>query len=57
MTIQAFLMGVIPSAGALGLFVFAIRGIVRADRRERAALAEAERQEDQAAAKGGESVA
>ena len=47
MSVESFLMGVLPSAGALGLFVFAVRSIVRADRRERAALAEEEGRRDQ----------
>ncbi len=39
MTVQAILTGVLPSLGVLGIFVFVMRGIVRADRREREEIA------------------
>lgn len=41
----AIAMGVLPSIGLLWLFWFTIRGIIRADRREREALAQMEREE------------
>ncbi len=41
----AIAMGVLPSIGLLWLFWFTIRGIIRADRREREALAELDREE------------
>lgn len=50
MTIQAFLMGVLPSLGALAIFFFAIRGVIRADRNERAAIAQEEAEAARAAA-------
>jgi len=36
------LLAIVPSAGVLFLFVLAIRGMLTADRRERAAVAEFE---------------
>ncbi len=41
----AIAMGILPSIGLLWLFWFTIRGIFRADRRERAALAQLDREE------------
>lgn len=38
-------MGIIPSLGLLWLFWFTFRGIIRADRREREALAQLDREE------------
>jgi hypothetical protein len=60
MTLENFLMGVLPSLGALAIFFFAVRGVIRADRNERAAIArqeqeEAERAAQEAAHRGGAS--
>lgn len=50
MTFESFLMGVLPSLGALAIFFFAVRGVIRADRNERAAIAEQEKEEARRAA-------
>ncbi len=42
MSWDVFLMGVLPSIGTLALFVFVVRGVIRADRRERAAISQEE---------------
>lgn len=42
MTLTSFLLAIIPSAAVLGLFIFVIRVIIRADRREREAIAQFE---------------
>jgi hypothetical protein len=47
MSIESIVMGVLPSIGALAIFFFAVRGVIRADRNERAAIA---REEAEAAA-------
>ena len=41
----AIAMGILPSIGLLWLFWFTIRGIIRADRRAREALAQHDREE------------
>lgn len=51
MSVSTFLMGVLPSIGALAIFFFAVRGVIRADRNERAAIA---REEAEAAARAAE---
>jgi hypothetical protein len=51
MTLGAVLTGVLPSIGVLAIFIYAMRGITRGDRREREAMAEFDRQEAQAAAR------
>jgi len=40
MNFPTFFMGVLPSLGLGGLFFFVMRGIIRADRREREAIAQ-----------------
>jgi len=50
MSVSTFLMGVLPSIGALAIFIFAVRGVIRADRNERAAIA----REEAAAARAAE---
>lgn len=60
MNVWPILASVLPSIGVLGLFWYIMRGIIRADRREREALArldaeearEAEREAALRAAKG-----
>lgn len=47
MSLDTLLMGVLPSLGALAIFFLAVRGVIRADRNERAAIA---REEAEAAA-------
>lgn len=42
MSLSVLLMGVLPSIGTLALFVFVVRGVIRADRRERAAISREE---------------
>lgn len=42
-------MGILPSLGVGGLFFFVMRGIIRADRREREAIAQMDREEAQSA--------
>jgi hypothetical protein len=49
MNAAALAMGILPSLGVGGLFFFVMRGIIRADRREREAIAQMEREEAQAA--------
>ncbi len=39
MNLQAILTGLLPSIGVAVLFFFVIRGVIRADRNERAAIA------------------
>lgn len=51
MTLAAILTGILPSIGVLAIFVYAMRGITRADRREREALAAFDRDEAQQAAR------
>lgn len=51
MNLAAVLTGVLPSIGVLAIFIYAMRGITRGDRREREAMAEFDRQEAQAAAR------
>lgn len=45
MNLGAILMGIVPSLALGGLFFFIIRGIIRADRREREAIAQLDREE------------
>lgn len=40
-------IGLIPSAGVLAVFWFVIRAVIRADRRERDAMAKLDREESQ----------
>jgi hypothetical protein len=47
--ISALAMGILPSLGVGGLFFFVMRGIIRADRREREAIAQMDREESQRA--------
>ena len=49
MNLSALAMGILPSLGVGGLFFFIMRGIIRADRREREAIAEMDREEAQRA--------
>ncbi|GIG53736.1 hypothetical protein [Demequina activiva] len=49
-TWQAVLIGLIPSIGVGLLFWFVMRSVMRADRREREALAQIDREEAQARA-------
>ena len=44
-TLEAVLVGIIPSIAVAGLFWYAMRAVVRADRNERAQLARIEREE------------
>ena len=46
MTLTSFLLAIIPSAAVLGLFIFVIRVIIRADRHEREAIAQFEVHQD-----------
>lgn len=46
MNVQAILTGVLPSIGVALLFFFVIRGVIRADRNERAAIAAQEARND-----------
>ena len=39
---QHVLIGILPSIGALAIFFFVVRGIIRADRNERAHIAKEE---------------
>ena len=48
-----YLTAILPSVGVLCLFVLAIRAMFQADRRERLAQAELERQERAAAVESG----
>ena len=50
MNIQGVLIGIIPSIGALAIFFFVVRGIIRADRNERAQIEREQARMDQAAA-------
>lgn len=45
MNLSTLAVGLLPSLGVGGLFFFVIRGIIRADRREREAIAELDRDE------------
>ncbi|WP_062387765.1 hypothetical protein [Demequina iriomotensis] len=47
---QQVLVGIIPSIGVGAIFWYVMRGVIRADRNERAALAEADAAADAAAA-------
>jgi len=49
MNFPALAMGILPSLGLGGLFFFIMRGIIRADRREREAIAQMDREEAQRA--------
>lgn len=49
MNLSALAMGILPSLGLGGLFFFIMRGIIRADRREREAIAQMDREEAQRA--------
>ncbi|WP_291379891.1 hypothetical protein [Demequina sp.] len=49
MSIATLAMGILPSLGVGGLFFFVMRGIIRADRREREAIAQMDRDEAQRA--------
>ncbi len=49
MDFPTLLMGILPSLGVGGLFFFVMRGIIRADRREREAMAIIDREEAQRA--------
>jgi len=51
MNVAAVLTGVLPSIGVLAVFVYVMRGITRADRREREAMAAYDRQQADAAAR------
>jgi hypothetical protein len=51
MNLQVILAGVLPSIGVALLFFFVIRGVIRGDRNERAALAAQEAQAAAASAK------
>lgn len=45
MNLEAIVMGILPSLALGGLFFFVMRGIIRADRREREAIAKMDREE------------
>lgn len=45
MSLGSVLLGILPSLGLGGLFFFIMRGIIRADRREREAIAQMDREE------------
>lgn len=45
MNVETVLMGLLPSIGALLIFFLAVRGVIRADRRERAEIAREEAEE------------
>ncbi|MCB2413333.1 hypothetical protein LGT39_10805 [Demequina sp. TTPB684] len=49
MNATALAAGILPSLGVGGLFFFVMRGIMRADRREREAIAQLDREEEEAA--------
>jgi hypothetical protein len=51
MNVVAILTGVVPSVGVLAVFVYVMRGITRADRHEREAIAAYDREQAAAAAK------
>jgi len=51
MNVAAVLTGLLPSLGVLAIFVYVMRGITRADRREREAMAAYYREQDEAAAR------
>lgn len=57
MNVQVILAGVLPSIGVALLFFFVIRGVIRGDRNERAAIAAEEAQNSANATKksGGDS--
>ena len=44
MNVGAVLAGILPSLGVFAIFAFVMRGIVRADRNEREAIAASERE-------------
>lgn len=44
MSLGAVLTGILPSLGVFAIFAFVMRGIVRADRNERDAIAASERE-------------
>ena len=50
MNISSILTGVLPSVGVLGVFVYVMRAITRADRHEREAIAAYDRAQAAAAA-------
>ena len=50
MNVAAILTGVVPSVGVLGVFVYVMRGITRADRHEREAISAFDREQAAAAA-------
>lgn len=45
MKMTTILMGILPSVGVLSIFVYAMRGITRADRHEREAIAAYDREQ------------
>lgn len=45
MNLETILAGLLPSIGALLIFFLAVRGVIRADRRERAEIAREEAEE------------
>lgn len=51
MNIAAILTSILPSVGVLAVFVYVMRGITRADRREREAMAAYDRQQADEAAR------
>lgn len=51
MNVGAVLTGVLPSVGVLGVFAYVMRGITRADRREREAIAAFDREQAETAAR------
>ena len=46
MNAQLVAIGILPSLGALAIFFFVVRGIIRADRNERAHIAREEARHD-----------
>ncbi len=51
MNVATVLTGVLPSVGVLGVFVYVMRGITRADRHERESIAAYDREQAAAAAR------
>ncbi len=51
-TIEGILVAIIPSAAVLGIFIFVMRQIMRADRKEREAIARFEAEHAAEASKG-----
>ena len=51
MNVTAILTGAVPSVAVLGVFIYVMRGITRADRREREAIAAYDREQAALAAK------